>query len=103
MAKVKMACPISKGPCVDCAIYRGRHFYMCFSKEYRGVTLGASQIDEMKSQYKKKLQDDARDVRFGMPEELQASSKWIRNVEELTEDLAEVGEKLKKRVGQRKA
>jgi hypothetical protein len=98
MAKVKMSCPISKGPCVDCAIYRGRHFYLCFSKEYRGVTLGESQIEELKSQYKKKKQDDAKDVRFGMPEELQASPKWIQNVE----DLAEVGEKLQKREGQRK-
>jgi hypothetical protein len=102
MAKAKMACPISKGPCVDCAIYRGRHFYLCFSKEYRGVTLGESQIEEMKSQYKKKKQDDAQDLRFGMPEELQASPKWIHNVEELAEDLAEVGEKLQKREGQRK-
>jgi len=102
MAKVTMACPISKGPCVDCAIYRGRHFYLCFSKEYRGVSLGASQIEELKSQYKKKKHDDTTDVRFGMPEELQASPKWIQNVEELAEDLSEVGEKLKKREGQRK-
>jgi hypothetical protein len=100
MAKVKMSCPISKGPCVDCAIYRGRHFYLCFSKEYRGVSLGIEQIDELKSQYKK--DNGVQDGKFGMPEEIQASSKWIHNVEELSEDLTEVGEKLQKREGQRK-
>ncbi len=100
MAKVKMACPISKGACVDCAIYRGRHFYLCFSKEYRGVSLGESQIDELKAQYKK--EKSIPDAKFGMPEELEASSKWIHNVEELVDEMADVGEKLKKREGQRK-
>ena len=86
MAKVKMSCPISKGPCVDCAIYRGRHFYLCFSKEYHGVSLGINQIDELKAQYKK--ESGTQDQKFGMAEVMdviQTNPKWIQNVEDLTE------------------
>jgi hypothetical protein len=83
MARVKMICPITKGPCVECAIYRGRHFYMCFSKQYHGVSLGAEQIDELKAQYKSK--DNSHDNKFGMPDDIQKSSQWMHNVEELAE------------------
>jgi hypothetical protein len=84
MAKVKMTCPISKGVCTECPIYRGRHFYMCFSKEYYGTSLGAKQIDELKSKYNKG-NDGVQDKKFGMPDGMQQSSKWISNVEELVE------------------
>ena len=36
MAKRKMICPFSDRLCKDCALYRGRHYYLCFCKEYRG-------------------------------------------------------------------
>ena len=36
MAKQKLLCPFSKGLCVECAIYRGRHYYLCFAEDYRG-------------------------------------------------------------------
>ena len=36
MAKIAMMCPFSRKLCKECAIYRGRHYYLCFSKEYRG-------------------------------------------------------------------
>jgi len=36
MAKIDVICPFSNGLCKDCAYYRGRHYYLCFSKEYRG-------------------------------------------------------------------
>jgi molybdopterin converting factor small subunit len=36
MAKKSLLCPFSKGPCVECAIYRGRHYYLCFARDYRG-------------------------------------------------------------------
>ncbi|MDD5244324.1 MAG: hypothetical protein PHU49_09930 [Syntrophorhabdaceae bacterium] len=84
MAKVKMTCPISKGACTECPIYRGRHFYMCFSREYHGVSLGAEQIDELKSKYHKG-NNDVQDKKFGMPDDIQKSSRWISNVEELVE------------------
>ncbi|HNS13716.1 MAG TPA: hypothetical protein PKM08_00150 [Syntrophorhabdaceae bacterium] len=84
MAKVKMICPITKGLCIECAIYRGRHFCMCFSREYQGASLGAEQIEELKARYRVE-HDHAKDEKFGMPEDIQKSSKWISNVEELVE------------------
>ena len=36
MAKLSMICPFSHKLCKDCALYRGRHYYLCFCKEYRG-------------------------------------------------------------------
>lgn len=36
MAKEDMLCPFSGQFCKECALYRGRHYYMCFSKKYRG-------------------------------------------------------------------
>ncbi len=37
MAKRKMNCPFSGKGCKECSIYRGRHYFLCFSKRYRGV------------------------------------------------------------------
>ncbi len=84
MAKVKMICPITKGPCVECAIYRGRHFCMCFSREYQGASLGIGQIEELKALYKAEHDPD-KDRKFGIPDDMEKSSKWISNVEELIE------------------
>jgi hypothetical protein len=100
MAKVNMTCPISKGVCTECAIYRGRHFYLCFSKEYHGVSLGIAQIDELKAQYKKG--NEVHDEKFGMPDGIHTSPKWIQDVEDIVGEVAEVREKLQKREGQRK-
>ena len=36
MAKEVMICPFSGELCRECPIYRGRHYYLCFSKKYRG-------------------------------------------------------------------
>jgi hypothetical protein len=30
VAKIKMQCLISGNPCRDCALYRARHYYVCF-------------------------------------------------------------------------
>jgi hypothetical protein len=37
MAKAKMVCPFSGALCKDCAVYRGRHYYLCFCEKYRGT------------------------------------------------------------------
>jgi hypothetical protein len=36
MAKAEMICPFSSKLCKECALYRGRHYYLCFCKRYRG-------------------------------------------------------------------
>jgi hypothetical protein len=32
MSKTLMACPFSGKACMECAVYRGRHFHLCFAK-----------------------------------------------------------------------
>jgi hypothetical protein len=86
MAKVKMVCPISKNPCIDCAIYRGRHFYLCFSKEYHGVSLGEQQIEELKAQYTKERTKKSEENRFEIPDDVALlGTKCIKDVEDLTQ------------------
>jgi hypothetical protein len=41
MAKTGMLCPFSGKLCVDCSLYRGRHYFMCYCSSYRGY-LGPS-------------------------------------------------------------
>jgi hypothetical protein len=36
MAKQDMLCPFTGKLCRECGLYRGRHYYLCFSKKYRG-------------------------------------------------------------------
>jgi len=36
MAKEDMICHFSDKLCKECAPFRGRHYYLCFSKKYRG-------------------------------------------------------------------
>jgi hypothetical protein len=36
MAKEEMLCPFTGKLCRECPLYRGRHYYLCFSKKYRG-------------------------------------------------------------------
>ena len=36
MAKKEMVCPFVSRLCKNCAIYIGRHYYLCFSAHYRG-------------------------------------------------------------------
>jgi len=49
MAKRNMICPFSKRLCQECAIYRGRHYFLCFCEEYRGY------IDQAKENTKAKI------------------------------------------------
>ena len=36
MAKVIITCPFSNGACIECGVYRGRHFSLCSVKGHRG-------------------------------------------------------------------
>ena len=44
MAKAQMLCPFSEGLCKDCPVYRGRHYYLCFNKKYRGYLINKGKI-----------------------------------------------------------
>jgi len=36
IAKIDMLCPFTQRLCDECALYRGRHYYLSFCKQYRG-------------------------------------------------------------------
>jgi hypothetical protein len=36
MAKTPMKCPFNDRLCIECNLYRGRHYYLCNCKNYRG-------------------------------------------------------------------
>jgi len=36
MAKTPMRCPFNNKLCVECHLYRGRHYFLCNCKNYRG-------------------------------------------------------------------
>ncbi len=40
MAKQRMRCVFSEQLCRECPLFRGRHYYLCFTRTYRGY-LGA--------------------------------------------------------------
>lgn len=35
-ARNKTKCPVSGRLCINCSLYRGKHFNMCFQDHYRG-------------------------------------------------------------------
>lgn len=78
MAKHKILCPISGGACIECAIYRGRHYYLCYSQNYRGTSFDPERVRELKAAEAK---SDA-DKTFGMPERIEVGSQCINNFEE---------------------
>ena len=79
MAKAKMVCPFSGGRCVECALFRGRHQFLCFSKYYNEHQ---EDLEDLWNQRRAKASDNGN---FGMPDEVPQSSHWISDVEEFLE------------------
>ena len=78
MAKHKILCPISHTVCTECAIYRGRHFYLCYSTGVKGSAFDPERIRQFKEAEKKKEPDKT----FGMPETVEVGPQCINNFEE---------------------
>ena len=78
MAKHKILCPISHTVCTECAIYRGRHFYLCYSTAFIGSAFDPERIRQFKEAEKKKEPDKT----FGMPETVEVGPQCINNFEE---------------------
>lgn len=80
MSKQFMTCPFSKGKCIECAIYRGRHAEICFAAGYHG--------GEFKSLMQKKVKprNGCTDVKVEFPEINDISSKWLKDVENCVTD-----------------
>lgn len=67
----KMVCPISGCSCIDCAIYRARHYYICHGAEYSRGKPNADEDGDIFELFLKKDLEDLEGV--------------IRNVEEFIE------------------
>jgi hypothetical protein len=68
MRRFKLLCPISKHGCVECPIYRGRHYLLCNRADPPGNV--------------RKNEDT---LIFSIPDDLLSCEKVIKNVEELIE------------------
>lgn len=84
MAKKKMTCPISGGPCVECALYRGRHYFLCFSKHYNESSRNFQHLDEQEFKATLKALGSEHNT-FGMPDVIKKCPSWITDVEDLIE------------------
>lgn len=81
MAKERMVCPISRGECVECAIYRGRHYYLCYAPAQRA---GLEDVDRRERE-KTTREWASTDETFGMPRFVEIGANCIENVEEIVE------------------
>lgn len=77
MAKVKMVCPFSGKPCIECGIFRGRHAGFCYVTTYRGCTLEGQVL-------KKPERKISTDTKFELPE-LPYDPNRLTNLEDCTE------------------
>jgi hypothetical protein len=75
MVNQYMTCPFSKGKCIQCAIYRGRHAEICFASGYHG--------GEFKNLMEKKTKprNGCTDAKVEFPDLKDTSSKWLKDVE----------------------
>jgi len=78
MSQQFMTCPFSKGKCIQCAIYRGRHAEVCFTSGYHGGEFK----DMMKG--KSKLVFGHTDVKCEFPDLTETSPKWLKDAENCT-------------------
>ncbi|MGD9344501.1 MAG: hypothetical protein PVH84_01480 [Candidatus Aminicenantes bacterium] len=79
MAKTKMICPFSGKVCEECPLYKGRHYYLCFAKKYRGYLGGGEdKAPQMKSPVN--VEDThtvSEDYRLPIPPPLKPSPTWL--------------------------
>jgi hypothetical protein len=66
-----MICPFSNGICEECALYRGRHYYLCFCREYRGY-LGSR--GEVTGQSSVSIRGTRPNGKFEMPSRIPRSA-----------------------------
>jgi hypothetical protein len=79
MAKTKMICPFSGELCVECPQYRGRHYYLCFTRKYRGY-MGEEKDNSSEFHPHEKLKKDhdiTDNFRLPIPPPLKPSPTWL--------------------------
>jgi hypothetical protein len=72
VSKLKMMCPFSRKLCRECPVYLGRHYYLCFCREYRG------HLEHSEGTSAGCSQPDNTAFRFEMPPLPFSSPTWLR-------------------------
>jgi hypothetical protein len=74
MTKVAMLCPFSKGRCIECAVFRGRHYGLCFKTRYEARD---DEVTKTKAYAARKL-----DTKWEVPPEFVLGGGCIRDIED---------------------
>jgi hypothetical protein len=83
MAKIAMVCPFSNKMCVDCAIYRGSHYYLCFRKDYRGCLLEGAN----RKAPKERTVYGVKNLEVDVPvDEIRTGGKVVSDIENVLEE-----------------
>ncbi len=79
MRRVKMACPITGGMCLECPVYRGRHFNLCFSKDEESKEALREIL------IRRRLEQENADGTFGIADffNIPDSPTWLHNIEDV--------------------
>ena len=77
--KKMMMCPITGGMCLECPIYRGRHFHLCFSKDEE------SREAFKEIWIKRRLEQENADGTYGIADffNIPDSPTWLHNIEDV--------------------
>ncbi len=76
MVKSFMVCPFSKGLCIECAIYRGRHAEICIGARHR------PRLSSTPSQTSQSWTSGNIDMRFDFEDFLEVPAR-LKNVEDM--------------------
>ena len=68
MAKTEMVCPFSNRVCEECALYRGRHYLLCFCEKYRGHLSKTGEVTKANLPF---LPGAKSNPKFEMPSKIQ--------------------------------
>jgi hypothetical protein len=80
MTKSKMLCPFSKSLCRECAVFRGRHYYLCY-----GRSRAPEDMDLWQEASGFKIDTGSRMKEIPEPPVLVPSPKWLCDVEDCIE------------------
>jgi hypothetical protein len=66
-----MVCPFSNKVCEECALYRGRHYYLCFCTKYRGHLAKPGKITKTNSTF---FPGAGTNLKFEIPSKIPTSA-----------------------------
>jgi hypothetical protein len=80
--KTAMTCPFSRKACKECAVYRGRHYYLCMERAFRTCEWDMAKYCRVES--RKGYEDCGKT--FMILTDFTISPRAISNIEDLIEE-----------------